>query len=201
MKKRRDFIKTLGLSSAGLLVCGCPVSAKGQEEKPATVREVRLACRQFGMLYFHFCKVLVDTVGEESAFPLVQKAIFEQSLDRSDRARAKAKAAGLDYTRPNFGKVNDLPSIGWGAWDASMGGVRCPYAEVWLEYYDEYPWFKRFAPLYCDVIDTTNVENFTRTTSHRITSNLLWGNSSCEREFFESEKVKQGVFTYGKREI
>ncbi|MDR1980630.1 MAG: hypothetical protein LBQ39_03285 [Tannerellaceae bacterium] len=200
MKKRRDFIKAMGLSSAGLLIGGYNhLNAAVNEDKPATVREVRLACRQFAMLYFNFCKVIVDAVGEDGAYPLVQRAIFEQSLDRTDRARAKAEAQGLDFSRASFAKVNDLPFIGWSAWEPSMGGVRCPYAEVWLGYYDKYPWFKRFASLYCDVIDTTNVENFTRTTSHRITKNLLWGDPSCEREFFESEKVKQGIFTYGKR--
>jgi hypothetical protein len=95
--------------------------------------------------------------------------------------------------------VNDLPFIAWSAWDPSMGGVRCPYAEAWLGYFEEYPWFKRFASLYCDVIDTTNIENFSRTTSHRITKNLLWGDASCEREYFESEDVKSGKFTYGSR--
>jgi hypothetical protein len=50
--------------------------------------------------------------------------------------------------------------------------------------------------MYCDVIDTTNIENFTRTTSHRITKNLLWGDDECSREYFESEPVKQGKFTY-----
>jgi hypothetical protein len=75
--------------------------------------------------------------------------------------------------------------------------MRCPYAETWTGYFRDYPWFRRFASLYCDVIDTTNIENFTRTTSHRITKNLLWGDASCEREYFESEKVKRGIFTYG----
>jgi hypothetical protein len=81
-----------------------------------------------------------------------------------------------------------------------MGGVRCPYAEVWLEYFKENHWFKRFASLYCDVIDTTNIENFTRTTSHKINKNLLWGDPSCEREYFESNAVKEGKLSYGRRE-
>jgi hypothetical protein len=55
------------------------------------------------------------------------------------------------------------------------------------------------ASLYCDVIDTTNIENFSRTTSHRLTQNLLWGDRSCEREYFESDAVQQGTYTYGKR--
>jgi hypothetical protein len=198
------------LTSAGLLAAG--VSSKAAKagicdachtghtcDKPATVQDVRMAARHFAMLYFHVCKTWVEAVGEEAAFPLVRKVIFELSLDRSDQIRAKALAQGLEPATGNFAAVNDLPVIGWDGWDPASGGDRCPYAEAWLKYMDEYPWFKRFASMYCDVIDTTNVENYTRTTSHRITRNVLWGDAACEREFFESEQVKQGVFTYGKR--
>jgi hypothetical protein len=170
------------------------------EEKTATVAEVRLACRQFAMLYFHFCKVLVDTLGEEDALPLVQKAVFELSLDRSDGARERALSQRLAFTLENLNKVNDLPWIAWKEWDPDGGEVQCPYAQQWLSYYREYPWFKKFASLYCDVIDTTNIENFSRTTSHKITKNLLWGDSACTREYFESDTVKEGIFTYGTRE-
>ena len=163
------------------------------------LKALRLACKQFAMLYFHFCKTLTDTLGEEKAFPLVQKTVFELSLDRTDKARERAAALGLETTLKNFPLVNDLPSIGWSAWKPEMGGVRCPYAEVWLGYFNENPWFKRFASLYCDVIDTTNIENFTRTTSHKLTKSLLWGDSCCDREYFESGAVKEGNFSYGKK--
>jgi hypothetical protein len=152
------------------------------------------------MLYFQLCRTLVETLGEEAALPLIQKTIFNLSLDRTDRSRAKALAQGLAATKENFPKVNDLPFTAWKEWTPALGGVRCPYAETWLDYYEAYPWFKKFASLYCDVIDTTNIENFSRTTSHRITHNLLWGDPACEREYFESDKVKAGVFTYGTRE-
>jgi hypothetical protein len=170
------------------------------ETKTATVADVRLACRQFAMLYFHFCKILVEAVGEEKALPLVQKAIFELSLDRTDGARARARDQGLAATLEHFPKVNDLPMIAWREWEPSGGEVRCPYAQQWIRYYKEYPWFKKLASLYCDVIDTTNIENFSRSMSHRLTKNLLWGDSDCEREYFESGEVKKGNFTYGKRE-
>ncbi|KAA6344410.1 hypothetical protein EZS27_007963 [termite gut metagenome] len=198
-KQRREFIKAMGLTSVGLLSGGAFLRAGTPQEKPTTIYEVRKACRQFAMLYFNFCKVLVDALGETEAFPLVQKAIFKLSLDRSDKIRAKVLAEGIEPVPENFNAVNDLPYVAWHEWEPSMGGVRCPYAEVWLDYFETHPWFKRFASLYCDVIDTTNMENFTRTTSHRITQNLLWGDAVCEREYFESEQVKQGQFTYGKR--
>lgn len=208
MSNRRDFLKKGGLLSAGLLVGGnlfravastSQLDTEGITYLPAQVRETRKACYQFALQYFHVCKSLVDILGEKEAFPLVQRIVFELSLDRSDRMREEARRQGLEPTLENFRKVTDLARSAWDSWTPAMGGVTCPYAEIWLQYYDEYPWFKRFAPLFCDVIDTTNIENFTRTTSHRITKNLLWGDSSCEREYFESDKVKQGEFTYGKR--
>jgi hypothetical protein len=168
-----------------------------EPNKTATVKDVRSACRQFAMLYFQFCRTLVETLGEEAALPLVQKTIFRLALDRTDPMRAKALEQGLETDTKNFFALNDLPAIAWEAWEPAPGEVRCPYAQAWLGYFKEYPWFKRFSTLYCDVIDTTNIENFSRTTSQRITRNLLLGDPSCEREYFESEPVKNGAFTYG----
>jgi hypothetical protein len=136
-------------------------------------------------------------VGEEQALPLVQKAVFELALERSDGARERSRSRGLAAVLENFAAVNDLPQAAWEKWDGE--GVRCPYAQQWLGYYRDYPWFKKLASLYCDVIDTTNIENFSGTTSHRLVKNLLWGDSSCEREYFESGAVKQGNLSYGKR--
>lgn len=198
MRNRRNFIKAIGISSASLLVGNATATGIDSETKDK-ILEVRKACRQFAMQYFHFCKNLVDAFGEEAAIPLVQKSVFELSLDRSGRMREEALKKNLEPTLANFRKVSDLAFVGWSGWEPSMGGVRCPYAEVWLGYYDEFPWFKRFASLYCDVIDTTNIENFTHTTSHKITKNLLWGDDECAREYFESENVKAGNFTYGQR--
>ena len=171
----------------------------GEAADTMDLKDLRLACRQFAMLYFHFCKSIKNALGEDAAFPVVQETIFNLSLDRTDRTRKRAIEQGLEPTVGNFPKVNDLPQAAWSLWKPDMGGVRCPYAEVWLACLKEEPWFKRFASLYCDVIDTTNIENFTQTTSHRITGNLLWGDPGCEREYFESENVKKGIFTYGKR--
>ncbi|MDR3173989.1 MAG: L-2-amino-thiazoline-4-carboxylic acid hydrolase [Treponema sp.] len=169
-------------------------------DKTGGIGELRLACRQFAMLYFHFCKTLVEALGEEAALGLAQRAVFTLALDRTDRTRAKALAQGLEPALENFPQVNDLPLAAWEGWKPEMGGCRCPYAETWLGYFEAAPWFKPFASLYCDVIDTTNIENFSRTTSHRIKRNLLWGDPACEREYFESGEVKRGIFTYGKRE-
>lgn len=161
------------------------------------VKEVRKACRQFAMLYFHFSKVLVEELGVERAKPLIQKAIFELAIDRSDKLREKAIKQGHKCTMDIFMEVTDLPMMGW---VKELGRNHCPYAEAWVKYYDEYPWFRELAPLYCDVIDTTNAENFTRAMSHKITENVLTGGDTCERVYFESKKVSEGVYSYGEKE-
>jgi hypothetical protein len=161
------------------------------------VRQARLACRQFAMLYFHFAETLVNELGLEKAKPLIQRAIFQLALDRSDRLRARAEDLGLPATPEGMWQASDLPKI---AWDKSRGRAHCPYAEAWVEYYAEYPWFKEIAPLYCDVIDTTNIENFSKGISHRITANVLTGDASCEREYFSSQAVKEGRLSYGSRD-
>lgn len=158
------------------------------------VKEVRKACRQYAMLYFHFSKVMVEELGMEKAKPLIQKAIFELAIERSDKLRKKAAHAGLDLTMETFMEITDLPMMGW---VKELGCNHCPYAETWFEYLDDFPWFKEVAPFYCDVIDTTNAENFTGKMSHKITENVLTGGRSCEREYYTSHEVQKGVFTYG----
>jgi hypothetical protein len=170
-----------------------------EEETNQAVIEVRKACRQFAMQYFSFCKALIETLDEDEALSIAQKAIFNLALDRTDRMREKVFAAGLEPTLENYFEWNDIAGLAWEGWTPAISNVVCPYAEIWLGYFDAYPWFKRFASLYCDVIDTTTIENFSRTTSHRITENVLWGDSSCEREYFESQEVSNGHFTYGIR--
>lgn len=161
------------------------------------VAQVRKACRQFAMLYFHFAKVLVEEFGEERGKELIRKAVFELALDRSDQLREKAAEQGLEFTLENFKKITDIPFLGW---VPELGRNHCPYAETWLGYYEENPWFRDLAPFYCDVIDTTNAENFTRRLSHKLTENVLTGGERCEREYFESEPVAKGVLSYGEKE-
>jgi hypothetical protein len=162
------------------------------------VTQARLACRQFAMLYFHFVKVLYERLGDEEAKELTRQAIFELALDRSGLLREKAQEAGLPVRDElDFQAVSDLSRI---AWQPAMGNLHCPYGEQWMTYYQDYPWFKEFAPFYCDVIDTTNIENFSKRLSHKLTENVLTGGESCRRVYFESDDVKNGKFTYGAAE-
>jgi len=154
---------------------------------------IRRECRQFAMLYFHLCKTLVEDFGIGTAKEKVQKILYSLSIDRTNKLRAKASKLGLSCTLDSFNQINDLPANGW---VKELGKNHCPYAECWLTYYEQAPWFKEFAPLYCNIIDTTNIENFTRTLTHSLTKNVLTGDETCERIYFESDAVKSGTFTY-----
>jgi hypothetical protein len=162
-------------------------------EYSQAVNEVRKASRQFAMLYFNFCKVLVEELGLEQAQKIIHKSIFGLAIDRTNQLRAKVQALGEEPNLENFDKFSDLARIGW---VKELGRNHCPYAETWVTYYDKYPWFRQLAPLYCNIIDTTNIDNFTGTLSHKLTQNVLWGDENCEREYFFSEDVKKGNFTY-----
>lgn len=170
---------------------------EGTVDKKLMVDQIRLAARQFAMLYFHFVKVLYEQFGAEKAKDLVRQTVFEQAVDRSDILREKALAAGKGTdTVEDFMSDIDLPLCGW---IPQWGKNHCPYAEIWREYIEKYPWFSEFATFYCDVIDTTTIENFTRHLSHRITQNVIIEGESCKRKYFESDDVKGGKLTYDKK--
>ncbi|MCR5273658.1 MAG: L-2-amino-thiazoline-4-carboxylic acid hydrolase [Lachnospiraceae bacterium] len=164
-------------------------------KKSREVDQIRKAARQFAMQYFHFCKTLYDAFGREKAKELVQKTVYELAYDRAHQMRERAKKEGRKTeTVDDFMAVIDLPFDGW---IPQWGENHCPYAQVWRTYFDEYPWFREFALFYCDVIDTTTIEAFTHRLSHRLTQNVINSGSCCMREYFESEKVKGGEYTYG----
>ena len=173
------------------------MSQKNEEKLADNILELRKACRQFAMLYFHFCKVFVDDLGLEEAKPKIQKAIFSLAVDRSTRLREVADEKGLPYTMDTFMQITDLP---FSAWRPELGCNHCPYAETWFYYQEKYPWFKELAPLYCDVIDTSNAEVFTGDTSHHLYENVLTGGDYCNREYYPSDQVKKGELTYGFKE-
>lgn len=170
----------------------------GTVPRELMVDEIRKAARQFAMLYFHFCDVLQKLYGLEKTKEIVRQTVFELGSDRSDQLREKAHKLGKETeTVEDFMSVIDLPLCGW---IPEWGADHCPYAETWRKYYDEYPWFRELAPYYCDVIDTTTIENFSRHLSHKLTQNVLIEGESCERNYFESEEVKKGNYTYGSKE-
>ena len=168
---------------------------EGTLPREQAVDEIRKAARQFALLYFHFSKVLYEQFGLDKAKEIIRQVVFEQAVDRSQQLREKAQALGYaTETVEDFRRVIDLPFVGW---ITQWGEDHCPYGEVWREYIKKYPWFKEIAPFYCDVIDTTTIEHFTGHLSHKITQNVILEGDSCKREYFESDAVKKGEYTYG----
>ena len=167
----------------------------GTVEKQRSVDQIRKAARQFAMQYFHFCKTLYENFGHDKAKELVQQTVFNLAKDRAEQMRNKALSEGkATDTVEDFMAAIDLPFDGW---VPEWGENHCPYAEVWRTYFDEYPWFKEFAPFYCDVIDTTTIETFTHRLSHRITQNVIVSGTACLREYYASDRVPKGEYTYG----
>lgn len=168
----------------------------GTVERKLMVDQVRKAARQFAMQYFHFCKTLYERYGHDVAKDIVRQTVYELAVDRSNQIREKSLAKGKKADSvADFMSDIDLPFEGW---IKEWGEDHCPYAEVWRTYIPEYPWFAEFAPFYCDIIDTTTIENYSKCLSHKITQNVILEGTSCEREYFESEDVKKGKYTYEK---
>ena len=166
----------------------------GTVDRAREVDQIRRAARQFAMQYFHFSKTLYESLGRDRAKELVQKTVYELARDRAEKMRRKAQDEGKGTdTVEDFMAVIDLPFDGW---IPEWGENHCPYAEVWRSYFDEYPWFREFAPFYCDVIDTTTIETFTHKLSHHITQNVINSGTACLREYYPSEKVEKGEYTY-----
>lgn len=153
------------------------------------VSEVRKACIHFADLYFHFSKVLVEELGQEKAEKLIEKVVRNRAVERGERLKKIAIEKGLPLTLETWVKISDIPFLGW---DKSLGKFHCPYAEGWLERYEENPWFPTIAKLYCDVNDTQVIETFTAgNMTQRITKNVLCGDHTCEREYLPLKKEKR----------
>ncbi|HDO21139.1 MAG: L-2-amino-thiazoline-4-carboxylic acid hydrolase [archaeon GB-1845-036] len=117
------------------------------KEKVITVdeceKQVKLAVRLMGLLYYHFAKVLIDELGEKEGKRLISLAIKNFGLDRGKMIREKALKLGLKLTPESFNKFSDLPKLGWGGMDRKSF---CPLAEVWFEKNAV-----ELGKLYCDV--------------------------------------------------
>ena len=163
-------------------------------ERNDAVREVRNMAFQFADLYFTFVAELRERFGEEQALEIATRVLFRRAAERALDMVRRAEAEGIERVPENIIKMTDVPFLGW---DASFGRDTCPYGAAWNRRITETPWFRRFACLYCDVTDTTIAEIFTGSCSHKLYHNVVLGDDACEREYFPSEMVKSGTYTYG----
>lgn len=164
-------------------------------EKQGAVNEVRLACYQFADLYFFMARQLREEFGDETAIRMCTKILFDRACDRALDMRRRAEEQNTECTLENIKEFKDIPYLGW---VPELGRNHCPYGEAWIEKIDANPWFKPYALLYCDVNDTTVGEVYLQTHSHRITKNVLNGDSRCDRVYFTDENVAKGIYTYGR---
>ena len=104
--------------------------------------QVRAMARLFGLMFYHFANLLVEKYGEEGK-ALVREAVKRFGLDRAERVRKEVIKMGLEPVLENYGKVLDLPQIGWGG---PTRETHCPLAEVWITKGAE-----DLCKLYCEV--------------------------------------------------
>ena len=157
------------------------------------VGEVRNMAFQFADMYYAFVKVLRDRYGDEEALDIARRVLFMRAKERAEKMIVKAGEEGVERTPENIHDMSDVSYLGW---DPSFGVDTCPYGAAWNRRIKDDPEFRKFACLYCDVTDTTIAEVFTGDCSHRLYKNVVLGDDSCERTYFPSEEVKNGVITY-----
>lgn len=157
------------------------------------VGEVRNMAFQFADMYYAFVKVLRDRYGDEEALDIARRVLFMRAKERAEKMTVKAGEEGVERTPENIHDMSDVSYLGW---DPSFGVDTCPYGAAWNRRIKDDPEFRKFACLYCDVTDTTIAEVFTGECSHRLYKNVVLGDESCERTYFPSEEVKNGVITY-----
>jgi len=105
--------------------------------------QVRALGRVFGLMFYHFANLAVERLGDEKGREFVAEAVKRFGLDRAQRVKTEVEKLGLKPVLSNYGKILDLPRIGWG------GPTRetfCPFAEVWIAKGAE-----DLCKLYCDV--------------------------------------------------
>lgn len=137
------------------------------------VEQVRTMARLFGLMFYHFSNLLVEEFGEKRGRELISEAVKRFGLDRAKRVREEITKMGLEPTLENYGKVLDLPRIGWG------GPTRetfCPFAQVWIEKGAE-----DLCKLYCDV-DVWKYVGYDPKIKVKRLSSVLEGDRDCRYE-------------------
>jgi len=100
--------------------------------------QVEAMARLFGLMFYHFSQLAVEEMGETEGKKFIAESVKRFGLDRSKRVLDKVLEMGLEPVLENYGKVLDLPKIGF------VDG--CPFADVWKEKGAE-----DLCKLYCDV--------------------------------------------------
>ena len=144
------------------------------------VQDVRRLAARTALLYHYFVDTLVEHVGEDQAKTLTAEAIRRYGEHIGKTVRQRAAEMGLTNDVEHFGKVDDLPSVGWEGTDVETErGPRsrvtvCPLAGVWKEL-DAEAWGR----LYC-YVDQAKYKAFNPHAQLIHTRNMLDGDPYCE---------------------
>jgi hypothetical protein len=142
--------------------------------------DVRLMARRTALLYHYFVTTLVDNLGKEKAIALTEEAIWRYGEHIGRQVRERVAAMGLPNDPENFGKGDDLPSVGWE--DEIIETERgprscvtlCPLAETWQELGAE-----ELGRLYC-YVDQAKYRAFNPQVRLIHAKNVLDGDPYCE---------------------
>lgn len=138
--------------------------------------QVRAMARLFGLMFYHFANLAVEKLGEEEGREFVKEAVKRFGLDRAKRVREEVDKLGLDPSLENYGKVLDLPRLGWGG---PTRETYCPFAEVWIEKRAE-----DLCKLYCEV-DVWKFIGYNPKIKVKRLRSVLEGDKDCAYEIKE----------------
>ncbi|CUH95965.1 hypothetical protein P22_2053 [Propionispora sp. 2/2-37] len=149
--------------------------------KQEAAAQVRQMGRMMAALYYHLSREMADTVGKEKAKEIIGKAIWALGKERGEQQKGKVLAAGYEHIPQNYGKLPDLPSLGWDMEKAEQAEndthvkiTYCPFAEVWQE-----KDFAELGRLYC-YIDQAKYQEFHPDSNMVTLKNVLDGDAYCE---------------------
>ncbi len=98
--------------------------------KGETSKETYKMAYLFGLLYYHFARVLIDEFGKKRGKELIAKAVKNFATERGEKMREQALRMDMELTRQNLGKVSDLPAY---TFYTDEEGTHCPFADAWEE--------------------------------------------------------------------
>ena len=143
-----------------------------------TFDQVRTMARLFGLMFYHFSNLAVEEMGEEEGKKFIAEAVKRFGLERAEKVKEEVEKMGLEPVLENYGKVLDLPRIGWGG---STRETFCPFAEVWIEKGAE-----DLCKLYCEV-DYWKFVGYNPDIKVKRVRSVLEGDKDCKYEISQED--------------
>ena len=143
-----------------------------------TFDQVRTMARLFGLMFYNFSNLAVEEMGEEEGKKFIAEAVKRFGLERAKRVKEEVEKMGLEPVLENYGKVLDLPRIGWGG---STRETFCPFAEVWIEKGAE-----DLCKLYCEV-DYWKFVGYNPDIKVKRVRSVLEGDKDCKYEINQED--------------